>query len=542
MDNQLNRRRGLQSDIGIACLALLVSLIFVVALCTFFHPTWETNDDIAMSMVAHGYGIAAVGSPNLIFSNVLWGYLVRLIPTTNGLVGYSLATISVLIVTGAIISFGLLKSGIGFIGSILCLILIMSRPVLYPQFTINAGLLMVGAVISFHLYSKTKGFLTLAFGCILVLFSYLVRSQEFFLLFLVALPLLPWKEIKQYRTPKLAIAAILLAIGFSAIVDHNAYQGPEWKVFNELNPARAAFTDFGAGDQLKQRVDILQRYGYSLNDVDLITNWFFVDPNIANPSKLGAMLKELGPLPTQANALMNAWQGIRALFHPDILAMVLAALLLCIIYPGWRVNITAGLCVSAVFCFGLLGRPGVLRVYIPMILLLIIAPLVIKHAVDTRRKYLALSVLSIAVFFNTSVLYTEAKTSELSSKEIYQGLNDLPSYPIVTWGAGFPYEAAYPAFASVKPSLKMYGLGVFTLAPFSVAFSEQKKQRSMITMLSLEDGLPVIGAEKNLALLDIYCNERLHGSFVKLHTERIDQIQIDWWRCNEASKNSIEEL
>lgn len=43
-------------------------------------------------------GLAAYGSSHLIFSNVLWGYLVRAIPAINGVLGYSLATMGVLLV------------------------------------------------------------------------------------------------------------------------------------------------------------------------------------------------------------------------------------------------------------------------------------------------------------------------------------------------------------------------------------------------------------------------------------------------------------
>ena len=45
-----------------------------VALYVAFEPLWETNDDVAMSMAAHGYGLAAYSSPHLIFSNVVWGH------------------------------------------------------------------------------------------------------------------------------------------------------------------------------------------------------------------------------------------------------------------------------------------------------------------------------------------------------------------------------------------------------------------------------------------------------------------------------------
>ena len=41
--------------------------------------------------------IIEYGSPNLIFSNVLWGYLIRGIPPINGVLGYSIGTITVLL-------------------------------------------------------------------------------------------------------------------------------------------------------------------------------------------------------------------------------------------------------------------------------------------------------------------------------------------------------------------------------------------------------------------------------------------------------------
>ena len=36
-----------------------------------------------------------------------------------------------------------------------------------------------------------------------------------------------------------------------------------------------------------------------------------------------------------------------------------------------------GLCIAAVFAMGLLGRPGILRVYVPVVSLLVIAPFLV---------------------------------------------------------------------------------------------------------------------------------------------------------------------
>ena len=77
--------RLLLSNFRLQLASFAVSATFVVLLCFLFELRWETNDDIAMSMVAHGYGIASIGSPNIVFSNVVWGYLVRLLPEINGI-------------------------------------------------------------------------------------------------------------------------------------------------------------------------------------------------------------------------------------------------------------------------------------------------------------------------------------------------------------------------------------------------------------------------------------------------------------------------
>ncbi len=159
--------------------SLAIAAAFVLSLCLVFEARWETNDDVAMSMVAHGYGVAAFGTPNLIFSNVLWGYLVRAIPQIGAILGYSIATLCVLITVGTVLLFGLYRLGAGYIASLSMLALLLVRPVLFPQFTINAGLLLVGAIICCHLFARQDNRQALLLGCLLAFSSYLVRSNEF---------------------------------------------------------------------------------------------------------------------------------------------------------------------------------------------------------------------------------------------------------------------------------------------------------------------------------------------------------------------------
>lgn len=327
-------------------------------------------------MVAHGYGIAAVGMPNLVFSNVIWGYLVRALPQIQGMWGYSIATIGVLVIVGTVVLRALRQLSFGWLVSLSALILLLARPVLFPQFTINAGLLTLGAVICWHLYGPagkhastryrvSSGFLWVS----------LVRSHEFLLVLLIALPLLPWEKLARDPDAQASAIALLLAIGIAAFVDYKAYQGGDWQFFNALNPARAPIADFGADAQLKKHPEILTRHCYTANDINLIRSWFFVDENIANPHRLNAMLMDLGPLPAQSNAINNGWIGVKTFFHPVLVPSFLAALFLLLLMPNRKLYVTWALCIAAIFALGVIGRPGVLRVYIPVISLLLIAPL-----------------------------------------------------------------------------------------------------------------------------------------------------------------------
>jgi hypothetical protein len=121
-----------------------------------------------------------------------------------------------------------------------------------------------------------------------------------------------------------------VAIAAAAALDRWSYSGSEWMYFGELDAVRAPFTDFGVGERLKQRPDIMARHGYSQNDVGLIAAWFFVDPQIAAPKSLKAMLAELGRFPMQESRVQSGWAAVRTLTAPALLPLLFTgSLFLC---------------------------------------------------------------------------------------------------------------------------------------------------------------------------------------------------------------------
>jgi hypothetical protein len=513
--------------------SLTATIFFVVLLILYFEPRWETNDDVAMSMIAHGYGIAVKGHPpTLMFSNILWGYIVRAIPEIKGILGYSLATLAVLVISGSAITYGMFRLGLGYVGCLSSLVLLFARPILFPQFTINAGLLMVAAIVCANLYIKKNDMYVLLAGCFFAFISYLVRSQEFLLVLIVALPVTPWRALFLNTYARKALFLLLSTIAVSAFIDHQAYQGAGWKPFNDLNPVRAFFTDFGAGEYLKKRPEILQQHGYSFNDVDLVTHWFFTDKNVANPKVLLAMLNELGPLPVQVNAFNNACIGVQALWHPVLLTTVLAALLLAVLRPSWNVVVCWGMCIAAVFILGLLGRPGILRIYVPLTCLLLILPSLVGK-ISGWRKHLTAGVLLIAAIVNSTIVFSESKTLQNTAIDIRKNFATFPNYPVIIWGNSFPYQDIYTPYRASRQAMlyKHFGLGTSTLAPFSLANLEQSKGYGMNLFID-GAGASIMLNRDNMKMLENYCTERFQGKFKLFSTKQYGSYSLNKLSCD----------
>jgi hypothetical protein len=175
---------------------------------------------------------------------------------------------------------------------------------------------------------------------------------------------------------------------------------------------------------------------------------------------------------------------------------------------------------------GFLGRPGMLRVYFPLACFLVVAPLLSPQIKKSWRRQASVVVLTIAAALNLAQLFPESKEFQRASEAVREGLREFPNYAVVDWGGGFPYEAVYPVLKPVQVQYRISGLGVFTLAPFSVAYHEMKAGRGITNLLISEMGLPVITSDKRLGFLDAYCREHFHGFQTQLPTQEFGQVQI----------------
>jgi hypothetical protein len=512
----------------VGSVALLIALLY-----TWFTPRWETNDDVAMSMVAHGYGLAAYGSPHLVFSNVVWGLLVRAVPPIADVTGYAIATIACLILAGGSILCFLVRLGAPITLVCLCGILSLARPIFFPQFTINAGLLTVAAILGLHAYVRHKEVGILAVSCGLAFLAYLVREQEFLLVLLIAVPMLPWQAIYSDRRIWVGFLFLGAAIIIAFVIDRFSYSAPDWTAFLELNLVRAQFTDFGIGRRLFDRPDILARHGFSENDVRLIGSWFLVDPEIANPAKLKAILAEVGLVSLQYINLRMGLAALQALVVPPLLPLVLPAIILLALRPHRCVMWSWALCLIVLFVIGMFGRPGILRVYVPLVTLLMVAPLAFTASVRGIKQAVGSAVIIVASLAAVVAVIEESTASERRIRQVRREMRLLPETVVVTWGSHFPFEYAFPLLSEIpRPQrLQLYPLGVFTLAPFSIAASERTAGRGMLERLKSAEGVPVIAGVDKIELMRRYCRERMNGELRELAILGEGELIVRYLRC-----------
>jgi hypothetical protein len=494
----------------------LLSLFYLVGLSFWFSPIWETNDDVAMAMVAHGYGFASNGSPNLLFSNVVWGHIVRALHGLFGFQGYSVGTFGALLLSGWSYLYFFKRLDVAYTINLPIVATVLAWPILFPQFTVNAGLLTIAAVMGWCTYARTHDRLSLFAGCILALLGFLIRQLEFGLAMAVASPFLPWRLLFRDRPLQIACLLTLAAMSASYVADSNAYRSDEWRQFNSQNLARAPYTDFGIAKQLKAKPAILQSNGYSENDIDLISNWFFVDPNLFNTSTLNRMTQalgsSLGPLSVSRLSVNSGLDTFKQLSTPRLAPITLAAIILLCLFFQPTLAVSWALFLISLFGLGFAGANAHSRVIFPIIALLVIMPPTLSgpiRALRIRSLFISLVMLTITLY-TAHLLFPKVAASASRIANAQNQMDLLGAQLLAIWGDALDFEATYPVELTlhrIESSPQMFALGVMTFAPFSVASFETTANRGFIERLQSSDGIRILAVDSNILLLQKYCEE-----------------------------------
>ncbi len=252
------------------------------------------------------------------------------------------------------------------------------------------------------------------------------------------------------------------------------------------------------------------------------------------------MLSDLGSLALQKGSFQSGLLSIESLAEKKLLPLLGAAFLLLVLIPSRLVALVWVLCAAALFTIGVIGRPGVLRVYIPVLSLLLVAPLIVEFVKLGYKKHALILVMLVACGINIYLVTSTVRSTSQWTQQVQQSLRTFPNKPIVIWGAGygistnpgFPFVFAYPVLATNLGSLnfQLYTLNTFTLAPYSVATSMQKAGQGMLENLQSKMGIQIMAGSKKIEALGNYCKENLNGRLLELVTKQT-ALPIKVLRC-----------
>lgn len=488
-------------------LAPLLALAIITISYTIFTPFWQTNDDVGMSMIAHGYGIAMYPSPYLIFSNVIWGEIVKNIPSIFGVLGYSLATISIIFVALYLCVETLSKKYNLIIAITLALILFL-RPIVYPQFTIIAGISFIAAFLFYYKFAKSSFLPYLLASVIFAYLSFLIRLEQFLLMLVISLPII-LKITRKYELKQLIIMLILLIVmALSYVYNIRVYEDNDWKFFFDFRNAVSPIVNFNSASFLLKNEALLQVNSISSNDIRLLQTFFFADRDLVNIEILRALTSEIKYDIDLVKTAKNLITTVKFFLDGNILVLSFISLALIFISPSWVIISSWLIFFIAMAIMCLIDRPAVERVILPVMIFLLLCQL-LENSKEFNQYLIIIGI--ILLLTHSFEISADNYRSQMLSKDRHEFYKIMKSAePMVVLGSDLPYEALYPVLANnLKSTPKIYGVGSFTWAPFSVASHYSSSDQGFKNRF-IGDGVDIV--INNLSKLNLYCKEHFKGA------------------------------
>jgi len=510
----------IKNSLRVYFLSAFFAAVYVALVLFVLKPFWE-SDDIGMSMIANGYGVAHEQSSNLLFSNVLLGWFITSLPKLFGVDPYSLTSYLCL---WLIVMFLLSEVSIrtnSYIFSLILVIGLMSKPVLEPQFTITSGLFMLCSALSFESSVSKRAPFGLFVSISFALLSFIVRPHEAVYMFALLIPFVVLnKNVPKHYFAAYGVSILVGCVILSQLNSHQ-YQADEWSYFRDVNVARAQFTDFGAGRHIQKNDNLLSEYELSKNDIKLLSNWFLVDRELAKPDKLTDLLVDSGFYDLNSQGSKKVRSALNRLYGPYLLWVFMASVIALVFSLNKKLGFAWFLFIISVVYLAAYGRGHISRVYYPAFVMLATYGSIyaFKRHRSSTLNVIFICFMTFACLANFRYWYNKYSDNayladQLSSKiDRVIRLSAEGDEPIATWGGAFPYKIVYRINNGQGnlADLKLIGLGVSVFTPLSYEHFDQSRGKGLVSRYLSDNGLLVVASEKQKHYLSQYCVERLHG-------------------------------
>lgn len=480
---------------------------------------WDSNDDVHMAMITHGYGIVSAPSPDVVYSNVIWGWIAMHLGTPFGVEGYTVLMYAVLLASGAAMTWVLYRSEAPALVGAALLLVMYFHTLLEPQFTVTAGYAAAAGVALLCSLREGAARRMAVLGALFLSVSALLRLQELLFVCLVSAPLLAWALYRRrgdrgWRPPAAALLCSLLLVTGCKLVDMQHYSGPEWTRFKQMNQLRRPFTDYGMARYFEAHPDLLAGTGFSRDDMRMLENWFFLDDKVYSPDRLRALLQKVDVLDYVESNLLR-YRSLGAPLGEIQIDLLLTLLVVALVASRNRAAAACGLLffLAAVAVFLMLGRAWATRVYPGPL-----AALAVLCLLEPRRWRLpllpltGLAVAGIAVYNAWTFLHWRMEL-ERRVEATQRGICTIPAGELqVSWGETSGFADRFIYTPRLPPGgrcpLTLYPIGVLELYPATLAQLYQSTgDRSFVEALLAGQHFNLLTSDDHIELLRRYVQQ-----------------------------------
>lgn len=512
-----------------------VSLLAVASLSLLFEPVWRTNDDVAMAMIAHGYGLAAEASPAIYFSNVIWGHIVQAIPSVQGVQGYAIATILLTLATAASLLFVASKIGVHPVLAGLTVLIVYVPHVVRPQFTMLAGLCATTGYLWLYYYFYTssdslKNIITPILAVFFLALCLIIRKEVFYMISILGMFFIAILICTRKRRDVISVSAknffrsqkkivggfgiltsFILFVAGSNYYNNFVFSEEQYQNFFDFESVRNNFTDFTFRAYfINHGLEALEEYNLTSTDIELMRNWFFEHVSQDN-EKLADVKRLVSEVSIVESLNLSSFHGALAqMFRGDIAFLTLCAFVFVVVLPSRQKWVPIGLLLffaSLMICIGVVMRMPPTRVYVPGLAFICLFSLAMARHTNRLRLIVAGSALLMVLTWQLS--YTKIRNTSLIERTeiVQQELSSLDMSELyVVWGANFPYELATPLLRTGPEihQLRLYPLVSLTLMPYIQARWDREPNSNLLDALLSGRELKFFANDGSLDLLDTY--------------------------------------
>lgn len=459
-----------------------VGLLFA-AFFTLLEPSFQTNDDIQLAMIASGTGIGLQPDEHLVFTSVVIGHVLKALYTEwPSVAWYSLYLYAAQYLAQTAILYCAIAAGYTRLRLVLYLLFFATVGVFLLnnlQFTTTASLAgQSGALLLLLLLVRRADaappqlLRRSAAGIGLLVLASLMRLECFYLTGIVSLSaavcLVGWPLRRQVLVPAIAVV-VCLAVVLTLAAFNDAYyaRDPEWQNFFSYNKLRVKFNDYECITYMPHTAHVFDAVDWSENDYEMIAHWFYEDPVVYSEARL-RMAVNGHAWHSERLTASYWWSGAREILRDRSLwpaMLVFPLFVLCSLSSRpHRLALFSCMAAAAVLLVSMaaLHKLPPNRVYFsvltfPLVLLMMMVREDVKllalrwpAKLPARGSLAATALILLAVLglgLGLARQYRSSRKMQLARSELHQlfaKLEPRDDRLYVVWAPGFPYQAISP--------------------------------------------------------------------------------------------------